>query len=110
MEFGMNGNQLVVFYVQHLFLPNVQIRGILDFDFFESSEQIQYINPNTKERQLTIPKNPYPAQSAEAEAYDFLKQCFKADEEFVELLSECPSIPEIHNFKCYNVEMERLQW
>ena len=110
MEFSINGNQLVVFYVKHLFYSDVYIQGILDFDFFEEPEQIQYINPKTKERQLTIPKNPYPAQSAKAKAYDFLKQCFKADEEFVELLTECPSIPEVHHYDEYTIEMERLLW
>lgn len=107
---GINGNQLVVFYVFHPYLPKVYIRGILDFDFFEEPEQIQYINPGTKERQLTIPENPYDEQSVEYQAYNSLVRHFKADEEFVELLSECASIPETFVCDDYKVEMERLKW
>ena len=101
-------NELIVFRVKHLFF-DVVIKGVLDMDFFEEPNQIQYVN-DEGDRQLSIPQNPYEPHSDEWEAYQHLERTFEVDENLIDLLTECTSIPETHQFENYTIEMESLTW
>lgn len=103
-------NRIVVFYIKHLFMSNVNIHGILDMDYFNQKENpLQYYDENN-ELQWEVPPNPYEKDTFEYNAYDDLLLTFKPDEKFIELLLESTSAPKTHKSEGYYVETESLEW
>lgn len=103
-------NCIIVFYVTHRFLKDVQIKGILDMDYYEKVENpLQYFDED-KNLILHIPPNRYRGGTKEYVAYNKLLEEFKPDDDFIELLTDCEGNPEYYHHDWYDLEIEALTW
>lgn len=102
-------NCMVVFYITHKFYRDVQIKGVLDMDYYgEVEDPIQYFDEN-KELTWKIPQNPYRAGTKEYVAYQMLCREFEPDEDFTSLLLDCEGL-EFYYSEWYDLEIEELTW
>ena len=103
-------NEIIVFYVSHRFLNLVEIKGILDMDYYEEKDRpLQFYDWN-KELQWEFPPNPFEFPSAEYRFYNEAAAEFKKRyKDIVELLEDCCGV-EHHDFECIHIEMESLTW
>ncbi|MCQ2970598.1 hypothetical protein SAMN05216439_1517 [Methanobrevibacter gottschalkii] len=103
-------NCIIVFHVTHRFVKDVQIKGILDMDYYgEIENPLQYFDED-KNLIWHIPPNPYRGGTKEYVAYKKLIEEFKPDDGFIELLAVCGEYPEYYHYDWYDIEMEALTW
>lgn len=102
-------NIIIVFYVTHKFNRKVQIKGILDMDYYgEMENPLQYFDEDNN-LIWHIPPNPYRGGSKDYADYNKLLRMFKANKNFIYLLKNCNNVQH-HYFEGYDVEMEVLTW
>lgn len=94
----------------HKFVEAVQIKGMLDMDYYEEKDNpIQFFDWN-KEPQWNFPTNPFEFPSAEYRFYNEMIDEFKNKyKSIVELLEDCCGV-EHHDFDTFHIEMESLTW